>query len=57
MPSYKAPVADFEFLLFDVHEIDKYADVPGYKELDKATVHDVLEGAGKFVEEVLQPIN
>ncbi len=57
MPSYKAPVADFEFLLFDVHEIEKYADLPGYKELDKATVHDVLEGAGKFVEEVLQPLN
>jgi hypothetical protein len=57
MPSYKAPVADFEFLLFDVHEVEKYADLPGYKELDKATVHDVLEGAGKFVAEVLQPIN
>jgi hypothetical protein len=57
MPSYKAPVADFEFLLFDVHEIDKYADLPGYKELDKATVRDVLEGAGTFCEEVLQPIN
>ncbi|NOT41096.1 MAG: acyl-CoA dehydrogenase [Alphaproteobacteria bacterium] len=57
MPSYKAPVADFEFLLFDVHEIEKYADLPGYKELDRATVHDVLEGAGKFVEDVLQPLN
>ncbi len=57
MPSYKAPVADFEFLLFDVHEIEKYADLPGYKELDRATVHDVLEGAGKFVSEVLQPLN
>lgn len=57
MPSYKAPVADFEFLLFDVHEIEKCTDLPGYKELDRATVHDVLEGAGKFVEEVLQPLN
>ncbi len=57
MPSYKAPVDDFEFLMFDVLEIEKNNDLPGYAELDKATVHDVLEGAGKFMAEVLQPLN
>jgi hypothetical protein len=57
MPSYKAPVADFEFLLFDVLEIEKHTDIPGYAELDRATVHDVLEGAGKFMSAVLQPLN
>ena len=44
MPSYKAPVADFEFLMFDVLEIEKHTDLNGYAELDRATVHDVLEG-------------
>jgi len=57
MPSYKAPVADFEFLMFDVLEIEKHTDLPGYADLDRATVHDVLEGAGKFMSEVLQPLN
>ncbi|MFN9163697.1 MAG: acyl-CoA dehydrogenase C-terminal domain-containing protein [Alphaproteobacteria bacterium] len=57
MPSYKAPVDDYDFLLFDVLEIEKYKDLPGYGELDRATVRDVLEGAGKFVSEVLQPLN
>jgi len=57
MPSYKAPVADYEFLLFDVLQIDKHKDLPGYAELDQATVHAVLEGAGAFVSEVLQPLN
>lgn len=57
MPSYKAPVADFEFLLFDVLQIDKFKDLPGYNELDRDTVHDVLEGAGKFMSEILQPLN
>jgi alkylation response protein AidB-like acyl-CoA dehydrogenase len=57
MPTYKAPVADFEFLLFDVLEIEKHGDLPGYAELDRATVHDVLEGAGTFMAEVLQPLN
>ena len=57
MPSYKAPVADYEFLLFDVLQIDKHKDLPGYAELDQATVHAVLEGAGTFVSEVLQPLN
>ncbi|MDZ4867986.1 MAG: acyl-CoA dehydrogenase C-terminal domain-containing protein [Alphaproteobacteria bacterium] len=57
MPSYKAPVADFEFLMFDVLELEKHIDLPGYADLDRATVHDVLEGAGKFMSEVLQPLN
>ena len=57
MPSYKAPVSDYEFLLFDVLEIEKHKDLRGYADLDRATVHDVLEGAGKFVSEVLQPLN
>ena len=57
MPSYKAPVADFEFLLLDVLEIEKHSDLNGYADLDRATVHDVLEGAGKFMEQVLQPLN
>jgi alkylation response protein AidB-like acyl-CoA dehydrogenase len=57
MPTYKAPVADFEFLLFDVLEIEKHTDLNGYADLDRATVHDVLEGAGKFMEQVLQPLN
>ena len=57
MPSYTAPVADFEFLMFDVLEIDKHTDLAGYADLDRATVHDVLEGAGKFMSQVLQPLN
>ena len=57
MPSYKAPVADYEFLLFDVLQIDKHKDLPGYAELDQDTVHAVLEGAGTFMSEVLQPLN
>jgi alkylation response protein AidB-like acyl-CoA dehydrogenase len=57
MPSYKPPVADFEFLIFDVLEIEKHKDLNGYAELDRATVHDVLEGACTFMAEVLQPLN
>jgi alkylation response protein AidB-like acyl-CoA dehydrogenase len=57
MPTYKAPVADFEFLMFDVLEIEKHTDLTGYADLDRATVHDILEGAGTFMSEVLQPLN
>ncbi len=57
MPSYKPPVADFEFLMFDMLEIEKHTDLRGYADLDRATVHDVLEGAGKFMSQVLQPLN
>ena len=57
MPSYTPPVADFEFLMFDVLEIEKHTDLRGYADLDRATVRDVLEGAGKFMSQVLQPLN
>ena len=57
MPSYTPPVADFEFLMFDVLEVEKHTDLRGYADLDRATVRDVLEGAGKFMSQVLQPLN
>jgi alkylation response protein AidB-like acyl-CoA dehydrogenase len=57
MPSYRAPVDDFLYLLFDLHQIEAYKDLPNYEQLDRSLVKDVLEGAGTFCAEVLQPLN
>lgn len=57
MPTYTAPVDDYVFLLFDLHKIDQYKDLPNYGDLDRDLVRDVLSGAGKFCSEVLQPLN
>jgi alkylation response protein AidB-like acyl-CoA dehydrogenase len=57
MPIYRAPVDDFRFVLNDLLEIDKQRDLPGFADLSPDLVEDILTNAGKFCEEVLQPIN
>ncbi len=57
MPVYKAPTDDFRFLFFELLKISESSDLPGYEQLDQDLVSDVLEGAAKFCEEVLQPLN
>src|SRR5690348_11853740 len=57
MPLYRAPVDDFRFLFHEVLELEKQRDLPGFAELSPDLVDDILANAGKFCEEVLQPLN
>ncbi len=57
MPLYRAPVEDFRFLFHEVLELEKHRDLPGFAELSPELVDDILGNAGKFCEEVLQPLN
>ena len=57
MPSYRAPLKDYRFLLHELFEIEKQKDVPGFEDLSADLVDDILVNAGKFAEEVLQPLN
>ena len=57
MPTYKAPVADTEFLLNEVLQIEQYAHLPGFEEVTPDLVAAILSEGAKFVEEVLQPLN
>src|SRR4051812_49881470 len=57
MPIYRAPVEDYRFLLNEVFEIEKLRDLPGFAELSPELVDDILGGAAKLCEEVLQPLN
>lgn len=57
MPSYKAPVEDYRFLLFDLLKISERDDLPGFTDLTEDLVMAVLEGGAKICEEVLQPLN
>ena len=57
MPTYKAPTDDFRFIFYELLKIDEAGDLPGYEQLDEDLVSDVLNGAGRFCEEVLQPLN
>ncbi len=57
MPSYKAPLDDFRFILNDLLEIERQKDLPQYADLSPDLVDDILNGGARFCEEVLQPLN
>jgi len=57
MPVYRAPLADYRFLLHEFFEVEKQTDLPGSGELGADVINDVLANAAKLCEEVLQPLN
>ncbi len=57
MPSYSAPVRDMKFILHEVLGLDGYGNLDAFKEATPDVVDAILEEAGKFAAEVLQPIN
>ena len=58
MPIYRAPVDDYPLpVLNELLELDKQRDLPGFADLSPDLVDDILTNAGKFCEEVLQPLN
>jgi acyl-CoA dehydrogenase len=56
MPTYKAPVEDSLFLLNDVFNVKRYANLPGFADMNDMLEPILNEGA-KFCEEVIQPLN
>ena len=59
MPSYTAPLRDMQFVLHEVLKVtDAYqAEMPAHADVDVDTINAVLEEAGKFAAEVVQPLN
>jgi hypothetical protein len=57
MPSYEAPTEEFRFLLYDFLQIERYANLPGFEEASPDLIDAILEEGGKFMSEVLAPLN
>lgn len=57
MPSYKAPLREYRFLLNDLLDLSQYAKLPGFADAPADLVDAILEEAAKLTEEVLQPLN
>ena len=57
MPTYKAPLRDYRFVLNEVLQIQNYANLEGFSEATPDLVDAILDGAAQLAEEVLQPLN
>lgn len=57
MPSYTAPVKDFQFVLHDVLQMEKMSNLLGFTDASRDVIDAVLEEGGKFMSEVTAPLN
>jgi alkylation response protein AidB-like acyl-CoA dehydrogenase len=57
MPAYQAPTRDTLFVLNEVLELQRYADLPGFAEASPDLVEAIVGEAGRFASEVIAPIN
>ena len=56
MPTYNAPVRDYQFLIDHFMELEKYGDVRGFAEA-REMAPALFEAAAQFSQEVLHPLN
>jgi 3-(methylthio)propanoyl-CoA dehydrogenase len=57
MSQYRAPLAEMQFVMTELAGLDDVAKLPGYEDASLDTVAAILEEAGKFAADVLDPLN
>src|SRR5476649_467786 len=54
---YQPPVRDYAFILRDLLELERYANLPAFADASMDTIDQILDEAAKFTSEVLAPLN
>ena len=57
MPTYQAPIRDFQFIINEYLGLEQYADIAEIGGVGDDLVAPILEEAGRMCEEVLFPLN
>jgi len=57
MPSYKAPLDEYRFIMNEVLDGGELSALPGFEDATLDLIASVLEEGAKFCETVLQPLN
>ncbi len=57
MSTYSPPLKEMEFVLRELARLDEITALPGYEDSTLDTAMAILEEAGKFASEVLEPLN
>lgn len=57
MPAYKAPVRDYQFVLWELLNSEAHYQRLGAEDATRDMVDAIIQEAGKFCEEVLSPLN
>ena len=57
MSTYSAPVRDMQFAMNELAGLEAVTQLPGYEESSPDLVEAIIDEAGKFASEVIDPIN
>jgi alkylation response protein AidB-like acyl-CoA dehydrogenase len=55
--TYQPPVRDFRFVLKDLLQLERYANLPAFADASMDVVEQILDEAARFTAEVLAPLN
>ena len=55
--TYQPPVRDYHFILGELLDIGRYANLPGFADASMDVVGQIVEEAARFTAEVLAPLN
>ena len=57
MPVFQAPTRDTRFVVNEVLDLEQYGQLPGFAAATRDLTDSVIEEAGRFVNEVVAPLN